>query len=113
MSSVVGSSILGTAYTVITSGLGGIGLLAFYQRWIVPGAALDDVKAEMANVKAERDEWKALYEREREAHQATREGLIAASQRGDAGVEAAKVTISLVEALRRTDPQVAKDPGSG
>jgi hypothetical protein len=109
----VANSVLGTVYTVITSGLGGIGLIAFYQRWIVPGAALDDMKAERDEAKAERDQWKTLYEREREAHQATREGLIAASQRGDAGVEAAKVTISLVEALRGTARQVGNDPGGG
>jgi hypothetical protein len=97
VSSGVASSILGTAYDVITSGLAGIGLLAFYNRWIVPGATLADVQAE-------RDQWKALYEQERTAHQATIAAFTASSQRSDAGVEAAKVTIALVEALKGSSP---------
>jgi hypothetical protein len=105
VSSDVATSILGTAYTVITSGLGGIGLIAFYQRWIVPGGTLTDMKDE-------RDEWKALYEREREAHQATRDAFAAASQRGDAGVEAAKATVALIDALRR-DERGTKDSSGG
>jgi len=97
MSSGVAASVLSTAYNVITAGLGGIGLLAFFNRWIVPGATLDDVKTE-------RDQWKALYEQERTAHQATIAAFTASSQRSDAGVEAAKVTIALVEALKGSTP---------
>jgi hypothetical protein len=104
VSSGLASSILSTTYTVITTGIGGVGLLAFWNRWIVPGATLDDVKGE-------RDEWKVLYEREREAHQATRDAFQAASQRGDAGVEAAKVTVALIEALRRAD-RLGLPPGT-
>lgn len=91
--SSVWSDFLTPAYDVVTSGLGGIAILAFWQRWIVPGAAYNDIKTE-------RDEWKQLYEKEREAHQATREAFTAASQRSDAGFEAAKVTTALIDALR-------------
>lgn len=104
-SSAVAAGVLGTAYTVITAGLGGVGLLAFGYRWIVPGASLDDVKSE-------RDQWRGLYEREREAHQATITAFTASSQRSDAGVEAAKVTIALVEALKGSQSGT-KDPGGG
>jgi hypothetical protein len=93
VSTGIASSILGSVTTVITTGISGVGLVAFYARWIVPGATLDDVKSE-------RDEWKALYEQERQAHQATRDAYVAASQRGDAGVESAKVTLAIVEALK-------------
>lgn len=106
--SAVATGVLGTAYTVITAGLGGVGLLAFGYRWIVPGSTLDDTKAE-------RDEWKALYEQERQAHQATIAAFTASSQRSDAGVEAAKVTIALVEALRgsQTPPPGPRSPAGG
>lgn len=95
--SEVASSILGTVVNVIEAGLGGIGLLAFFYRWIVPGAALDDMKKE-------RDEYKALFEKEREAHQATRDAFAAASQRSDAGVEAARGYAALFRALREVGP---------
>lgn len=97
MSSGVASSVLSTAYAVITSGLGGIGLIAFWNRWIVPGAALTDMKEE-------RDGWKEMYEKERLAHEATRQAWAAASQRSDAGVEAGKVTLALIDALRGNNP---------
>lgn len=91
--STVAQTIFGTAYDVITSGLGGIAIVSFWQRWIVPGSAYSDMRAE-------RDEWKNLYMTERAAHQATRDALVASSQRSDAGVEAAKTVVSLVTALR-------------
>lgn len=96
VSSGVASSILGTAEAVLTTGLGGVGLLAFFNRWIVPGSSLEDMRSE-------RDEWKSLYEKEREAHQATRDAFTAASQRADAGVESARVAVALVDALRRRE----------
>jgi hypothetical protein len=92
--SVVSSDLLGAAYTAVTTGIGGVGLVAFFNRWIVPGSSLEEMREE-------RDEWQALYDKEREAHQATRDAFAAASQRGDAAIEAAKVTAALVEALRR------------
>jgi hypothetical protein len=106
VSSGVATSILGTAYAVITTGLGGIGLLAFFFRWIVPGSVLDDARTE-------RDEWKALYEEERKAHQATKDAYAAASQRSDAGVEAARVAVALVDAFKgaATLPP-GRDPGN-
>lgn len=103
----VATSVLGTAYEVITAGLGGIGLIAFFYRWIVPGSTLDDVKKE-------RDEWRVLYEKERESHQATRDAFAAASQRSDAGVEAARGYAALIRALREDASRQlpgAKDPG--
>lgn len=100
--SSVWSDYLQPAYEAVTSGLGGLGLLAFWQRWIVPGSAYADMKNE-------RDQWKSMYEKEREAHQATRDAFIASSQRSDAGVEAARVTVQLIDALR----QDHKDSGSG
>lgn len=91
--STPGQAIFSTVYDVVTSGLGGIAIVGFWQRWIVPGSAYTDMRDE-------RDEWKALYEKEREAHQATRDALILSSQRSDAGVEAARLALPLIEVIR-------------
>lgn len=106
-----GTDIFGTAYEVVTSGLAGIGLIAFFNRWIVPGASLTEMREE-------RDEWKTLYEKEQQAHQATRDAFTAASQRADASVEAGRVALALVESMQRQarrslDPGTASSPGDG
>jgi len=100
------SDILQPAIDVLTTGLGGVGLLAFFNRWIVPGSSLEEMKEE-------RDEWKKLYEKEREAHQATRDAFAAASQRSDAGVEAARGYAALIRALREDERRQLPGPGSG
>lgn len=99
----VAQSVFQTAYQLVTAGLGGIGLLAFWNRWIVPGSSVDDMKKE-------RDEWKALYEKEKEAHDATRQAYIAASARSDAGVEAARGYAALIRALREDERRQLPGP---
>jgi hypothetical protein len=101
VSGVLASSIFGDINAALETGLAGIAILSFYFRWIVPGAAMNDVKSE-------RDQWKVLYEQERQAHQATIAAFTASSQRSDAGVEAAKVTIALVEALKGSNPPAGR-----
>jgi hypothetical protein len=106
--SEVAASFFQTVYQVVTAGLGGIGLIAFFQRWIVPGSTLEDMRKE-------REEWKALYDKEREAHQATRDAFAAASARSEAGVEAARGYAALMRALRDDvgrPPPGTKDPGN-
>lgn len=103
MASDVAQGVFQTAYEVITSGLGGVAIIAFWNKWIVPGSSVDDERKRA-------DEWKALYFREVEAHQATRDAYAAASARSDAGVEAARGYAALIRALRQDE--VRQLPGT-
>jgi len=78
---------------IIGTGFAGFVAVAFALDWIVS-------RGKHREVKDERDEWKALYLKEQESHQKTRDALTLASQRAEAGVEAAQVTKLLVDALR-------------
>lgn len=78
---------------LLNAGAGFLVILLIVFGFLVPKPAAD-------HLLKEKDEWKSLYEKERDAHQATRDALVLASQRSDAGVEAAKVTSSLIDALR-------------
>jgi hypothetical protein len=51
-------------------------------------------------IEGEADAWKAAYERERDAHQVTRDALVRANDRAEAAVESARVTKELLELTR-------------
>lgn len=78
---------------VLSAGLAGVGVLAFWSRWIVPGSAVDDERKRT-------EEWKELYFKEVEAHKATRDAAAASAARAEAGVEAARGYAELIRALR-------------
>lgn len=78
---------------ILDAGVAGLGVVAFTVGWIVPRHTFQAAKEEAA-------QWKALYEHEQESHEKTREALIVNTQRVEAGVEAARTTQMLVEALR-------------
>ncbi|MEU7366635.1 hypothetical protein AB0B92_13730 [Streptomyces hygroscopicus] len=51
----------------------------------------------MSALMAEKDNWRLAFEKEREAHQATREQLAKAEERGDVAVEQGKAMTRLLE----------------
>ncbi|ROP53265.1 hypothetical protein [Streptomyces sp. PanSC9] len=53
----------------------------------------------MTSLTADRDKWREAFEKEREAHQATREQLAKAEERGDVAVEQGKTLTHLLEEL--------------
>jgi hypothetical protein len=71
----------------------GIGIVLYQLGLIVPKPVLERADAEAAN-------WRAAYEDERKAHQATRDALVLASDRAEAAVETAKLTRMLLEEAR-------------
>lgn len=78
------------------AGVAGVWVVAFLFDWIVTRKVYEKAVTDGL-------QWKALYEHEREAHQATREALTLANQRAEAGVEAARVTKALIDGLRAAD----------
>lgn len=52
-------------------------------------------------VAKEADDWKAAYDDEHKAHQATRDALVLANERTEAAVETAKLTRMLLEEAKR------------
>jgi hypothetical protein len=81
---------------IAAAGVAGVWVLAFLFDWVV-------TKKVYEKSIAERDSWRELYEHERDAHADTRDALVLASQRAEAGVEAAKVTKMLIDGLRAAD----------
>ncbi|MEV5472952.1 hypothetical protein AB0L66_11420 [Streptomyces sp. NPDC052207] len=53
----------------------------------------------MTSLTADRDKWREAFEKEREAHQATREQLAKAEERGDVAIEQGKTLTRLLEEL--------------
>ncbi|MFI1409426.1 hypothetical protein ACH4Y0_05770 [Streptomyces sp. NPDC020707] len=53
----------------------------------------------MSGLMAEKDNWRDAFEKEREAHQATREQLARAEERGDVAIEQGKTMTRLLEEL--------------
>lgn len=47
------------------------------------------------------ESWRALYERERDSHQVTRDALAVANERADVAVDAARMANQLIEATQR------------
>ena len=84
-------------YDMLTiAGVAGLWVVAFLFDWIVTRKVYEKSVADGLA-------WKALYEGERDAHQDTRNALALASQRAEAGVEAARVTKALIDGLRSAD----------
>ncbi|MFI5974816.1 hypothetical protein [Streptomyces sp. NPDC051452] len=59
----------------------------------------------MTSLTADRDKWREAFEKERDAHQLTREQLAKAEERGDVAVEQGKTLTHLLEELGHR-PQV-------
>lgn len=55
-------------------------------------------------------DWKAAYDDERKAHQATRDALVLANERTEAAVETAKLTRMLLEEAKRGSPGGTRAP---
>lgn len=53
----------------------------------------------MTNLMGEKDNWRTAFERERDAHQLTREQLAKAEERGDVATEQGKTLTRLLEEL--------------
>ncbi|MFE7029437.1 hypothetical protein ACFU9Y_03940 [Streptomyces sp. NPDC057621] len=53
----------------------------------------------MSGLLTEKDNWRDAFEKEREAHQATREQLARAEERGDVAIEQGKTMTRLLEEL--------------
>ncbi|MDX3712720.1 hypothetical protein PV733_28035 [Streptomyces europaeiscabiei] len=53
----------------------------------------------MNNLMAEKDSWRQAFEKERDAHQLTREQLAKAEERGDVAIEQGKTLTRLLEEL--------------
>lgn len=88
--------------TLVSAGVAGIGLFAFIMGWIVPRSTHQEAQAQ-------RDDWKAMYEHERDSHQATRDAMLLAAQRADAGIEAAQVAKMFLEAVRSRQSLPGRD----
>lgn len=78
------------------AGVAAVWVTAFLFDWIVTRKTYEKAVADG-------NQWKSLYEHERDAHQDTRMALALANQRADAGVEAARVTKVLIDGLRAAD----------
>ena len=81
---------------IAAAGVAGLWVVAFMFDWIVSRKVYEKAVADV-------ESWRQLYEHERSAHQDTRQALMLASQRAEAGVEAAQVTKVLIESLRASD----------
>ena len=88
--------------SILQWGVPGVVVALLLLGWLIPKGAHEQMKAD-------RDEWKAAYEREREAHAATRDALAEASKAAAAAVETARTTTALLSHLGHP----AARPGSG
>lgn len=117
-SAVDWNSLISYIPTLVTgAGMAGLWVLANLRGWQVSAGSHAETCQERDRALADRDSWRDLYLKEHEAHQHTREALSAASQRGDAGVESARMVVSLMEALRAQTAAVPDEvhpaPGQG
>lgn len=83
-------------------GVLGIILVLILLGWLIP-------KGMYQQMKADRDDWRGTYEKERDAHQATRDALADASRSASAAVETARTTTGL---LSRLGHQAGPESGS-
>lgn len=60
--------------------------------WLVPKPSYDQMRAD-------RDQWRSAFEKERDAHGLTREALADSTRVGAAAVETSKTTTALLERL--------------
>ncbi len=87
---------------ILQWGVPGVVVALLLLGWLIPKGAHEQMKAD-------RDDWKSAYEREREAHAATRDALAEASKAAAAAVETARTTTALLSHL---GPPAAR-PGNG
>ena len=73
-------------------GIVGVVVVMLMVGYIVP-------KYVMSNLTADRDSWRLAFERERDAHDLTRQQLAKAEERGDVATEQAKTLVRLLEEL--------------
>lgn len=88
--------------SILQWGVPGVVVALLLLGWLVPKGAHEQMKDD-------RDEWKAAYQRERDAHQATRDALAEASKAATAAVETARTTTALLSHLGH----IAARPGNG
>jgi len=87
---------------ILQWGVPGVVVLLLLLGWLVPKGAHEQMKAD-------RDEWKAAYDKERLAHEATRDALADAARAAAAAVENARTTTALLTNLGHTTIR----PGGG
>ena len=87
---------------ILQWGVSGVVVALLLLGWLVP-------KGSHQEMKSDRDEWRNAYEKEREAHQATRDALAEASKAASAAVETARTATALLSTLGHA----AAKPGGG
>jgi hypothetical protein len=87
---------------ILQWGVPGVVVALLLLGWLVPKGAHEQMKAD-------RDEWRAAYEKERAGHEATRDALAEASKAAAAAVETARTTTALLSNLGHP----AARPGTG
>lgn len=95
-SAITISDIANYGALIMNAGAVGLWLFAFLRRWIV-------LPSEVASAEKERDEWKRMFREERQAHDRTRDGLQAALQRTESGVEASRMIATAIAAVQGRD----------
>lgn len=96
MSPLLAAEAAGTPPDVITAvlqwGVPGVVVVLLLLGWLVPRGAHEQMKAD-------RDEWKRAYEKERDGHSATRDALADATTSAAAAIETARTTTALLSTL--------------
>jgi hypothetical protein len=77
---------------ILQWGVPGVVVALLLLGWLIPKGAHEQMKSD-------RDDWKTAYEKEREAHAATRDALADASRSAAAAVETARTTTGLLSHL--------------
>jgi hypothetical protein len=81
--------------TILQWGVPGVMLVLLLMGWLIPRGAHEQMKAD-------RDKWQEAFEKEREAHDATRDALADASRSASAAVETARTTAGILSTLGHT-----------
>jgi hypothetical protein len=87
---------------VLQWGVPGVVVALLLLGWLIPKGAHEQMKAD-------RDDWRSAYEKEREGHAATRDALAEASKAASAAVETARTATALLSHLGHATAR----PGSG
>lgn len=88
--------------SILQWGVPGVVVALLLLGWLIPKGAYEQMKAD-------RDDWRAAYEKERAGHDATRDALAEASRSAAAAVETARTTAQLLSHLGHN----AARPGAG
>lgn len=88
--------------SILQWGVPGVVVALLLLGWLVPKGAHEQMKVD-------RDKWQDAYERERDAHSATRDALADASRSAAAAVETARTTTGLLTHLGHSPAR----PGNG